>query len=146
MCNKGCTDNIQNRAFLSCILNAENGYEGQRVITPAQTKKKIAVIGAGVAGLEAARVAAVKGHTVTVFEQSLQAGGQVLLASVPPRKEEMLRILNYYEAVFQKLPAKLPHLPKPRFSRRIIPIMMRSLPQPALITLFRRYPVMSFPS
>ena len=55
MCNKGCTDNIQNRAFLSCILNAENGYEGQRVMTPAQTKKKIAVIGAGVAGLEAAK-------------------------------------------------------------------------------------------
>lgn len=115
MCNKGCTDNIQNRAFLSCILNAENGYEGQRVITPAQTKKKIAVIGAGVAGLEAARVAAVKGHTVTVFEQSLQAGGQVLLASVPPRKEEMLRILNYYEAVFQKLPVSF------RFGTTLLP-------------------------
>ena len=115
MCNKGCTDNIQNRAFLSCILNAENGYEGQRVITPAQTKKKIAVIGAGVAGLEAARVAAVKGHAVTVFEQSLQAGGQVLLASVPPRKEEMLRILNYYEAVFQKLPVSF------RFGTTLLP-------------------------
>ena len=115
MCNKGCTDHIQNRAFLSCILNAENGYEGQRVITPAQTKKKIAVIGAGVAGLEAARVAAVKGHTVTVFEQSLQAGGQVLLASVPPRKEEMLRILNYYEAVFQKLPVSF------RFGTTLLP-------------------------
>ena len=115
MRNKGCTDNIQNRAFLSCILNAENGYEGQRVITPAQTKKRIAVIGAGVAGLEAARVAAVKGHTVTVFEQSLQAGGQVLLASVPPRKEEMLRILNYYEAVFQKLPVSF------RFGTTLLP-------------------------
>lgn len=115
MCNKGCTDNIQNRAFLSCILNAENGYEGQRVITPAQTKKRIAVIGAGVAGLEAARVAAEKGHTVAVFEQSLQAGGQVLIASVPPRKEEMLRILNYYEAVFQKLPVSF------RFGTTLLP-------------------------
>ena len=115
MCNKGCTDNIQNRAFLSCILNAENGYEGQRVITPAQTKKRIAVIGAGVAGLEAARVAAEKGQTVTVFEQSLQAGGQVLIASVPPRKEEMLRILNYYEAVFQKLPVSF------RFGTTLLP-------------------------
>lgn len=95
MCNKGCTDNIQNRAFLSCVLNAENGYEGKRVITPAAQKKKIAVIGAGIAGLEAARVAAEKGHAVTVFEQSLQAGGQLLIAAVPPRKEEMLRALNY---------------------------------------------------
>lgn len=104
MCNKGCTDNIQNRAFLSCVLNAENGYEGKRVITPAGTKKNIAVIGAGIAGLEAARVAAEKGHTVTVYEKSLQAGGQILIASVPPRKEEMMRILNYYEAVLAALP------------------------------------------
>ncbi len=99
MCNKGCTDNIQNRAFLSCVLNAENGYEYKRVITPAETKKNIAVIGAGVAGLEAARVAALKGHKVTVFEKGLRAGGQLHIASVPPRKEEMLRILNYYYAV-----------------------------------------------
>lgn len=104
MCNKGCTDNIQNRAFLSCVLNAENGYEGKRVITPAAQKKKIAVIGAGIAGLEAARVAAEKGHAVTVFEQSLQAGGQLLIAAVPPRKEEMLRALNYYQAVLAALP------------------------------------------
>lgn len=104
MCNKGCTDNIQNRAFLSCVLNAENGYEGKRVITPAETKKNIAVIGAGIAGLEAARVAAEKGHTVTIYEKSLQAGGQILIASVPPRKEEMMRILNYYEAVLATLP------------------------------------------
>lgn len=104
MCNKGCTDNIQNRAFLSCVLNAENGYEGKRVITPAEKKKNIAVIGAGIAGLEAARVAATKGHNVTVFEKSLQAGGQLLIASVPPRKEEMMRILNYYQAVLATLP------------------------------------------
>lgn len=106
MCNKGCTDNIQNRAFLSCVLNAENGYESSRHITPAVTKKKIAVIGAGIAGLEAARVAAVKGHEVTVYEKALRAGGQILIASVPPRKEEMLRILNYYEAVFADLPVE----------------------------------------
>lgn len=104
MCNKGCTDNIQNRAFLSCVLNAENGYEGKRVITPAEKKKNVAVIGAGIAGLEAARVAATKGHNVTVFEKSLQAGGQLLIASVPPRKEEMMRILNYYQAVLATLP------------------------------------------
>lgn len=104
MCNKGCTDNIQNRAFLSCVLNAENGYEGKRVITPAEKKKNIAVIGAGIAGLETARVAALKGHTVTVYEKALKAGGQILIASVPPRKEEMMRILNYYEAVLAALP------------------------------------------
>ncbi len=104
MCNKGCTDNIQNRAFLSCVLNAENGYEGSRQITPAEPKKQIAVVGAGIAGLEAARVAAMKGHAVTIYEKSLKIGGQILIASVPPRKEEMMRILNYYEAVLASLP------------------------------------------
>lgn len=104
MCNKGCTDNIQNRAFLSCVLNAENGYEGKRTIKTAVSKKNIAIIGAGIAGLEAARVAALKGHSVTIYEKSLQAGGQLLIASVPPRKEEMMRILNYYEAVLDTLP------------------------------------------
>lgn len=104
MCNKGCTDNIQNRAFLSCVLNAENGYEGKRTIGAAVSKKNVAIIGAGIAGLEAARVAALKGHSVTIYEKSLQAGGQLLIASVPPRKEEMMRILNYYEAVLDTLP------------------------------------------
>lgn len=104
MCNKGCTDNIQNRAFLSCVLNAENGYEGKRTVKTAVSKKNIAIIGAGIAGLEAARVAALKGHSVTIYEKSLQAGGQLLIASVPPRKEEMMRILNYYEAVLDTLP------------------------------------------
>lgn len=104
MCNKGCTDNIQNRAFLSCVLNAENGYEGKRTVGAAASKKNVAIIGAGIAGLEAARVAALKGHSVTIYEKSLQAGGQLLIASVPPRKEEMMRILNYYEAVLDTLP------------------------------------------
>ena len=90
-CNKGCTDNIQNRSFLSCVLNAENGYELTRSITPAQTKKKVAVIGGGVAGMEAARVAAAKGHEVVLFEKSAQLGGQLNIACVPPRKEEMRR-------------------------------------------------------
>ncbi len=90
-CNKGCTDNIQNRCFLSCVLNAENGYELTRSITPATTKKKVAVIGGGVAGMEAARVAAAKGHDVVLFERSTQLGGQLNIACVPPRKEEMRR-------------------------------------------------------
>ena len=90
-CNKGCTDAIQNRQFLSCVLNAENGYENTRSIQPAAQKKKIAVIGGGPAGLEAARVAVLRGHDVTLFEKTTSLGGQLNIACVPPRKEEMRR-------------------------------------------------------
>ena len=90
-CNKGCTDAIQNRQFLSCVLNAENGYENTRSIQPAAQKKKIAVLGGGPAGLEAARVAALRGHDVSLFEKTTSLGGQLNIACVPPRKEEMRR-------------------------------------------------------
>ena len=90
-CNKGCTDAIQNRQFLSCVLNAENGYENTRSIQPAAQKKKIAVLGGGPAGLEAARVAALRGHDVTLFEKTTTLGGQLNIACVPPRKEELRR-------------------------------------------------------
>ena len=90
-CNKGCTDAIQNRQFLSCVLNAENGYENSRSIQPAEQKKKVAVLGGGPAGLEAARVAALRGHDVTLFEKTTSLGGQLNIACMPPRKEEMRR-------------------------------------------------------
>ena len=102
-CNKGCTDNIQNRKFLSCVLNAENGYEYKRVITPSIEKKKIVVIGGGPAGLEAARVAKLKGHDVVLFEKETRLGGQLNIASVPPRKCEMTRATNYLAHMVQKL-------------------------------------------
>ena len=110
-CNKGCTDAIQNRRFLSCVLNPENGYEYKRVITPAETCKNVAVIGGGVAGIEAARVATIKGHKVTVFEKTDKLYGQINIASVPPRKDEMLRINQYYDEVIKhyNIEVKLNH-------------------------------------
>ena len=109
MCNKGCTDSIQNRKFLSCVLNAENGYEYERTIVPSDTKKKVVIIGAGPAGLEAARVASIKGHDVIVYDKDTKVGGQLNIASVPPRKEEMNRAINYlaHEAEMLKVDLRL---------------------------------------
>lgn len=97
MCNHGCTDAIASRRFISCVLNAENGYEYKRVITPAETPRKIAVVGGGPAGMEAARVAALRGHDVTLYEKTDHLGGQLGIAAVPPRKDEMNRAIHWYE-------------------------------------------------
>ena len=102
-CNKGCLDAIQNRRYISCVLNAENGDEETIFITPATSSKKIAVVGAGIAGLEAARVAAIKGHEVTVYEKEDKIGGQVNIAAIPPRKSEILRAIEYYPQIFPQL-------------------------------------------
>ena len=102
-CNKGCVDAIQGRRYISCVLNAENGNEGTVFIKPAEKIKNIAVVGAGIAGLEAARVAAKRGHHVTVYEKSDKIGGQIHLAAVPPRKSEILRAVTYYEKILPQL-------------------------------------------
>lgn len=100
-CNAGCTDAIMQRRFISCVLNAENGYEGERSIKKTSSPKKVAVIGGGIAGLEAARVLIEKGHDATIFEKSNRLGGQINIACMPPRKDEMKRALNYYENVLK---------------------------------------------
>ena len=102
-CNKGCVDAIQNRRYISCVLNAENGEEATMAIKPAEEKKHVVIVGAGVAGLEAARVAALRGHKVDVYEKEAQVGGQIHLAAVPPRKDEILRSVAYYECILPAL-------------------------------------------
>ena len=96
-CNKGCVDAIQGRRYISCVLNAENGDEATIFIKPAEEKKHVVIVGAGIAGLEAARVAALRGHQVDVYEKEGRVGGQIHIAAVPPRKDEILRSVEYYE-------------------------------------------------
>ena len=90
-CNEGCVDAILNRGFIACVVNPENGFEATRIITPAKVAKNVVVIGGGPAGLEAAHVAAKKGHNVTLFEKEARLGGQLNIADVPPRKLEIRR-------------------------------------------------------
>ena len=102
-CNKGCVDAISSRRYISCVLNAENGDETTISIKPADAKKNVVVIGAGVAGLEAARVAAIRGHHVDVYEKEDCIGGQIQIAAVPPRKAEILRSIEYYEKILPNM-------------------------------------------
>ncbi len=86
-CDQGCVGRAFAGLGVSCIFNPATGNEAKVVITPAEIKKKVLVIGGGPAGLEAARVASERGHEVTLFEKSAKLGGQFLIAGKAPYKE-----------------------------------------------------------
>jgi NADPH-dependent 2,4-dienoyl-CoA reductase/sulfur reductase-like enzyme len=88
---------------ITCTVNPEAGREREMGITPAPRRKKIMVIGGGLAGLEAARVAAARGHQVTLCEEDADLGGQWLLASKLPHKEDHLLLLRYLVGQLDKL-------------------------------------------
>ncbi len=92
-----CLDRIYQGGEALCIHNPATGREllMPHVIAPAPRAKRVVVVGAGPGGLEAARVAAARGHHVTVFEAASQPGGQVRLAALSPRRREMLGIIDW---------------------------------------------------
>ena len=92
-----CLDRIYQGGAAYCIHNAATGRElfMPQQITPAPARRKVVIIGAGPAGLEAARVAAERGHDVVVFEASGQAGGQIRLTARSPRRQEMIGIVDW---------------------------------------------------
>ncbi len=92
-----CLDRIYQGGMALCIHNPATGREGTmpHAISPASVVKKVVVVGAGPAGLEAARVAAERGHQVVVFEAADQPGGQVRLTAQSKRRAEMIGIIDW---------------------------------------------------
>lgn len=102
-CNQGCIDKVLTGGGVSCLLNARAGLEAERRIDPAARKKKVMVIGGGPAGMEASRVAALRGHRVLLVEKEKRLGGKVIAASKPPGKGEFINIAGYLESSARKL-------------------------------------------
>ncbi len=100
-CNQACLDHIFSRKTASCLVNPRACFETIKPLQRAGTIKKIAVIGAGPAGLACATTAAARGHEVTLFEASEQIGGQFRLARQIPGKDEFEETLRYYKCQLQ---------------------------------------------
>lgn len=91
------------RLQINCLMNYQTGRESEVQITPAPAKKRMLVIGGGPGGMEAARVAALRGHHVELWEKQGQLGGQLLLASMPPGKDRLMRGVCYLERQLNEL-------------------------------------------
>ncbi|QCP88039.1 N-methyl-L-proline N-demethylase HpbA [Cereibacter sphaeroides] len=103
-----CLDRIYQGGMALCLHNPSSGREIEQPheIAPAPVKKRITVVGAGPAGLEAARVAGSRGHAVTVFEAASEAGGQVRLTARQERRREMMSIVGWRLDQCEKLGVK----------------------------------------
>ena len=104
-CNQGCFGGIRDPKIngLTCLYNPQAGRELMRPIVPAQKPRKVVVVGGGPAGCEAARVAALRGHQVTVLEKDDRLGGQFNLASAPPGKGDFALLPQFYTGELDRL-------------------------------------------
>lgn len=100
-CNQTCLDEIFSGHPASCLVNPFACRETELILTPTQAPKKIAVVGAGPAGLAFAITAAKRGHHITLFEKEERIGGQLNIASQIPGKEEFKETLRYFKRQLQ---------------------------------------------
>ena len=106
-CNQACLDHVFERKHVSCLVNPRACHETELNYRPVETPKKIAVIGAGPAGLSSAVIAAQRGHSVTLFESSDKIGGQLNIAVQVPGKEEFHETLRYFRRQLELLDVQL---------------------------------------
>jgi 2,4-dienoyl-CoA reductase (NADPH2) len=106
-CNQACLDHTFKNKRATCMLNPRSAHETELFLLPTKRSKKIAVVGAGPAGLAAAVELAGRGHSVELFEAAREIGGQFKLAAKIPGKEEFVHTIRYYERMLDVRGVKL---------------------------------------
>ena len=101
-CNQGCLDMVFTFQDVHCTVNPLAGREYEVKVKPAAEPRQILVIGGGPAGLEAAYIAASRGHKVTLWEKEARLGGNLSYAAIPPGKEDFSTLLDYYEEMLDR--------------------------------------------
>ena len=102
-CQEGCMGRLQSYANITCAVNPACCREKELELKKADEKKKVLVIGGGVAGCEAARVSAIRGHEVELFEKSDRLGGNLVAAGAPDFKEDDIALVKWYELQLKNL-------------------------------------------
>jgi 2-enoate reductase len=102
-CHEGCIGRVRKYQHISCAVNPAAGEERELTILPAEKEKSVLVIGGGPAGMEAARVSALRGHKVTLWEEQGRLGGNLIPASVPDFKDDYRLLLDYLMTQIRKL-------------------------------------------
>ncbi|MPL85507.1 2,4-dienoyl-CoA reductase [bioreactor metagenome] len=101
-CNQACLDHTFAGKISSCLVNPRAGHETELTLAPAATPKRIAVVGAGPAGLSAAITAAGRGHAVTLFDRAAEIGGQLCMARRVPGKEEFHGLTDWFATMLTR--------------------------------------------
>jgi len=102
-CHEGCIARVRKYQRIGCAVNPAAGAERELTIRLAPKKKSVLVIGGGPAGMEAARVSALRGHQVTLWEKGDRLGGNLIPAAVPDFKDDYKLLLNYQTTQIRKL-------------------------------------------
>ncbi len=102
-CNQACLDHIFSLQITSCLVNPRACHETELVLSPTRTRKRVAVVGAGPAGLACSVTAAERGHAVTLFDSADEIGGQLNVARRVPGKEEFNETLRYFRTRLAEL-------------------------------------------